>query len=80
MDRDYPFQVRVHVPPFGLGQRLNDMHDFCRGRNYVTMPDTLHVKGDGMAWCFADLADAEAFRRKFGASARLMRPASPRSI
>ncbi len=71
IDREYPHQVEIEVPHMGLGNRLNEMHDFCRQRGF-------DVKGHGGTraaegrvvdlsyWCFATPEVAEEFWRAFG--------------
>jgi hypothetical protein len=62
-ERVFPVRVRVPVPPRGLGQRLNEMHDWLRkvapdGRHFVASdrgpPDAALVY-------FADVSVAHAF-------------------
>jgi hypothetical protein len=71
IDREYPHQVEIEVPHMGLGNHLNEMHDFCRERGFK-------VKGHGgrliasdrvidvSYWCFATPEAADAFWQAFG--------------
>jgi len=70
-ERAYPVRVRVPVPPHGLGQKLNEMHEWLRER----APDGRHFVGsdrgppDAALVYFADIEVARDFCREFGCGA-----------
>lgn len=63
VEREYPHHVAVRVPPNGLGQRLNRLHDWCKGRrlDYATM-GLKSGATDMLCFCFKDNVVAEEFR------------------
>ena len=65
--RDFPFIVKIAVPPGGLGRRLDDMHQFHRKRGLTDhhIPRRRDHDHDYIRWCFKDLATAEAFAAEF---------------
>lgn len=62
---DWPHHVAVSIPDTGLGDRLNEMHGFCQGVDYVTASDYGPGKPDRAIWCFKSKEDAEAFKERF---------------
>ena len=62
-ERDFPHFVDIPIPGFGLGMRLNAMHDWLRERG---IPSRQGGGGINVArWCFADQETADAFRKAF---------------
>lgn len=63
IDRDYPHQVEIVIPPGGLGQTLDALHAWAMraGLDYKTRSVRFPV--DAMRWCFREAAAAEAFRK-----------------
>lgn len=67
IDRDYRYQVELTIPERGFGNRLNDMHDWCRehGPDYKQHgggPNQWHIS----RWCFKAPEIAAAFQAEFG--------------
>ncbi len=62
VDRDYPFQVAIVVPPGGLGTRLNELHAWALANhpNYLTRSAGRHPD-QAMRWCFREEAGAAAY-------------------
>jgi hypothetical protein len=58
---DWPHHVWTPQPPNGFGRLLDAMHGFCRGRDHQTAISDNRMKPEGMWWCFATDADADAF-------------------
>jgi hypothetical protein len=76
INKGWPHQVAVVVPGKGLGRLLNEMHEFCRGRDHKPSSE-LRLGGSDLAlWCFAHPDDAEAFRDRFQDQAEIV-PAPP---
>jgi hypothetical protein len=70
-ERDNPHIVEIEVPPSGLGDKLNAMHEWHIARSIQAK----HGRGRRDAWgryfihwCFADLEVAKSFAAVFGAS------------
>jgi hypothetical protein len=71
-EQERPHMVEIQVPGDGLGDRLNDMHDWHkarllearRGHGRTDVEDREIVSY--MRWCFKDPQDAEDFRLAFG--------------
>jgi hypothetical protein len=69
-ERECPYIVEVPVPQNGLGATLLAMHEFHHDRKLE------HRRGRGqhrdgrdyVRWCFAHIADADAFQKAFGAN------------
>lgn len=63
-EREFPFGVEVEVPPGGLRQGLNDLHQWCGARvgggNYVTT-GRLEGMRDFVVFRFKDQAAAAEF-------------------
>jgi hypothetical protein len=59
---EWPHHVLVPTPELGHGQRLNNMHEFCRGMDYQTASASGPGKQDAVWWCFKSEADADAFK------------------
>jgi len=66
IDRDFPHQVEIPIPPGGLRKQLDLMYQFCRGRAFMTRGANRRVGDDAMRWCFADPTEADAFHAQFG--------------
>jgi hypothetical protein len=69
VDRDYPHQVEIAVPPGGLGVRLNEMHDACRGIDYATRGigrKRIETGRDAVRFCSNSAEAADAFHPGFG--------------
>jgi hypothetical protein len=66
---DFPFVVKIIVPPGGLGKRLNAMHDFHhdRGIQLAVLPHQHDIGGNYLLWCFARPSTAEKFAAEFSA-------------
>jgi hypothetical protein len=65
---DFPFVVKIPVPPGGLGKRLNAMHDFHhdRGIQLAVLPHQHDDDGGNyLLWCFARSSTAEKFAGQF---------------
>ena len=70
ISRDFPFIVKIGVPPGGLGKRLNAMHAFHNQRG-IQVAHVRHRHEDDrdlLLWCFARRAIAEEFAAGFGGS------------
>lgn len=68
IDRAFPHQVAIPIPPGGLGSDLNTMHRWAQaqaGEGYRTRSLRGPQGGDAMLWCFRSAGDADAFRRAF---------------
>jgi hypothetical protein len=63
--RDWPHDVLAAIPEGGLGTLLNDMREFCRGRDYRTASQRQTSGTDAVIWCFRSAEDATAFARHF---------------
>lgn len=63
IDREYPHQVEIAIPPGGLGTTLNELHGWAKqaGIDYRTR-SVNRFPVEAMRWCFRDEATAEAFR------------------
>jgi hypothetical protein len=59
--RDWPHHVWTEQPANGFGHRLDEMHQFCRGRDYRTAGPGNRATIDGIWFCFRAWADAAAF-------------------
>lgn len=72
VNRDYPHQVVIEIPPGGLGNRLDAMHGFCgtRGFEYATKGGTWEPPRETTTFSFKDPAGADAFHREFGGERR----------
>ena len=68
--RDFPFVVKITVPPGGLGKRLNAMHAFHhdRGIQLAVLPHQHDVGGNYLLCCFARSPSAEEFAEEFSAA------------
>jgi hypothetical protein len=66
---DFPFVVKIMLPPGGLGKRLNAMHDFHhdRGIQLAVLPHQHGIGGNYLLWCFARSSTAEEFAAVFSA-------------
>jgi hypothetical protein len=66
---DFPFVVKITVPPGGLGKRLNAMHDFHhdRGIQLAVLPHQHDIGVNYLLWCFARPSTAEEFAEEFSA-------------
>jgi hypothetical protein len=64
---DFPFVVKITVPPGGLVKRLNAMHDFHhdRGIQLAVLPHQHDIGGNYLLWCFARSSTAEEFAAEF---------------
>lgn len=69
-ERDFPNIVELPVPPNGFGAKLDLIHEFHRERGIDIRRGTGKRRDDQdfVRWCFADRADAEAFKERFGGS------------
>lgn len=67
-ERVCPFKVELQMPLGGLGKTLDMIHAFhCeRGLDIRRGRGQRRDDQDYVRWCFADLADAEAFGKTFG--------------
>jgi hypothetical protein len=72
IDRCFPHQIELPVPPNGFGARLAVMYGFCREHcfAYQTRPARRRGEGDAVRWCFRLPADAERFCERFGGEPR----------
>lgn len=66
IDREYPYQVEIVIPPGGLGRRLDEMHRFCAGLADYRTRGARKGAVDACRWCFAEASPGEAFQRRFG--------------
>lgn len=69
IDRDFPHQVEIEIPPGGLRKRLDGMYAFCRGNDFRTRGigrQRIETGRDGMRWCFTTAEAADAFQAQFG--------------
>jgi hypothetical protein len=66
---DFPFVVKIALPPGGLGKRLNAMNDFYhdRGIQLAVLPHQHDIGGNYLLWCFARSSTAEEFAAEFSA-------------
>jgi len=66
---DFPFVIKIMLPPGGLGKRVNAMHDFHydRGIQLAVLPHQHGIGGDYLLWCFAHSSTAEEFAAEFSA-------------
>jgi len=66
---DFPFVVKISLPPGGLGKRLNAMHDFHyhRGIQLAVLPHQHDIGGNYLLWCFSGSSTAEEFAAQFSA-------------
>ena len=66
---DFPFVVKIMLPPGGLGKRLNAMHDFHhdRGIQLAALPHQHGIGGNYLLWCFARSSTAKEFAAEFSA-------------
>lgn len=64
-----PYEVRVEVPPMGLGHRLTAMHDWAMDRfgkdGYRTTAAAADHDGGALVFGFMTAEDAAAFRGVF---------------
>jgi hypothetical protein len=67
--RDFPYVVKITVPPGDLGKRLNAMHAFHhdRGIQIAVLPHQHDVGGNYLLVCFARPQNAEEFAAEFSA-------------
>jgi hypothetical protein len=77
IDRQFPHQVIIAIADASIYAKLDAMHRFVRGKgwDYVTHVVRSTRGDEGVAWCFADTAMADAFLSLFGGN----RIAAPRS-
>ncbi len=70
IDREFPHQVQITVPPFGLGVTLDRMHelaaDLGAGAYATRGGDRIKDGPDTIRFCFADHGDAVDFQIVFG--------------
>jgi hypothetical protein len=68
IDRQFPHQVIVAIGDASIYTRLDAMHRFVRGKgwDYVTHVVRSPRGDEGLVWCFADTAMADAFLALFG--------------
>jgi hypothetical protein len=69
-ERDYPDMVELLLPSGGLRSRSDEMHSFRRERS-IKQRRGRGSYADGqfyVRFCFADSADADAFRYRFAES------------
>lgn len=71
-ERDYPHIVEMRIPPGGLGNRLNDMHQWHHNHFLESRSGHGRTASEGfeivtfIRWCFKDPRDAEDFKGSFG--------------
>lgn len=67
IDREWPHQVEIAVPPLGLGSRLNDLHVAAAevDGGYRTRSRTAGTE-HFIRFCFRTSGTAEAFRDRCG--------------
>lgn len=63
IDREYPHQVEIAIPPGGLGRTLDTLHAWAMGADLDYKTRSVRFPVDAMRWCFRDEASAEAFRK-----------------
>ncbi len=69
IDRDWPHQVEIPIPPGGLGQRLDAMHDWCHLRKVDYKTRSVRGTGAGdeaVRWCFKTKSMAVLFQAEWG--------------
>jgi len=68
IDRHYPYQVEILVPPRRPGFGANIMYGFCWTRGFAFAKKKAgRQPGDrAMRWCFVELSHAAAFHKEFG--------------
>ncbi len=72
LKRRFPHQVRVAVPPTGLGSVLTDLHAWCNethglgGWAHFALSQRAPAPKDWSIFAFATPEDAEAFRLQWG--------------
>jgi hypothetical protein len=59
--QDWPHHVWTPQLPNGFGRLLDEMHGFCRGRDYHTVGPGNRATVDGIWWCFSSADDADTF-------------------
>jgi hypothetical protein len=79
IDRDFPFQVEMPIPPGGLKQQ-NEHREFCRQRGFEFATRGIGKlrrieERDAVRYCFRPAADAEAFQAARGGGERVALPA-----
>ena len=67
-EREFSNIVELPVPPNGFGTKLDLIHEFHRDRGIEARSGRRQRRNDQefVRWCFADNADAEAFKISFG--------------
>ncbi len=58
---EWPHHIWTPQLPTGFGRLLDEMHAFCRDRDYQTAGPGNRASVDGIWWCFKGAADADAF-------------------
>jgi hypothetical protein len=64
--RDWPHHVTIPIPPVVGLPHLQEMHAFCKDRDYQTVSVNGSGQGDSSVWCFKHPEDAAAFAVRFG--------------
>ncbi len=69
IDQKFPYQMEPPIPSGGLGMLLDHMDGFCGEQRLKVAPRKRMLRRDDfyfVRWCFAEPADAERFRERFG--------------
>ncbi|QPC44621.1 hypothetical protein HW532_19085 [Kaustia mangrovi] len=71
IDRGYPYQVEIVIPPNGLGRKIDDIYTFLRERGYAFKKrGGRDRRTEGIfhtsRYCFTSMEHAQAFQDRFG--------------